>query len=114
MSTATSRNAALATIEVWEVMLDTATIKFFAPLRVVPHVVPPEDATDTPLLVVEIPELGVVAHGTTYDDVRECLHSCIRVGWREYAEEDTKNLSPLAQGYRNNYLAMAETVAYDG
>ena len=100
----------LAPFEVWEVMLDNSTIKFFKPLVVKPEILPPEEPGDRTYLTVNIPELGLSAFGTDHESLWDCVQSCIRMAWKEYVCEDDSKLAPLAKSYKDAYLAIAEVV----
>ena len=100
----------LAPFEIWEVMLDDATIKFYAPLILKPKILLPDDPGDTTYLVIEVPELGLSAFGIDREDLWDCVQSCIRMVWKEYVREDDQNLMPLAKSYKDAYLNIAEEV----
>lgn len=100
----------LAPLEIWEVLLDNSTIKFFQPLVVQPKMLPPEDRDDSTYWTVEVPELGLAAYGINHENLSDCVHSCIRMAWKEYVCEDDSKLAPLAKSYKDAYLAIAEEV----
>ena len=100
----------LAPFEIWEVMLDNSTIKFFEPLIVQPEILPLEEPGDPTYLTVDVPELNISAHGLTRQELWECVLGDIRFNWTEYACEDDCKLVPLARSIKNTYLAVAEVV----
>ncbi len=102
----TNETALLAPFEIWEVLLDDATIKFHKPLTLTPKWLSDEET----YLVVEVPELGLSAFGETREELWDCVQSCIRMAWKEYVCEEDRNLLPLAKGYKDAYLALAEAV----
>ncbi len=109
MSTA-KKTDLLAPLEIWEVLLDNATIKFRKPLVLKPKVLPPEEPGDQTYLTVEYPELGIFAFGVDREDLWNCVQSCIRVIWKEYVCEEDCKLAPLAKSFKEAYLAIAEAV----
>jgi len=100
----------LAPLEIWEVMLDNSTIKFFEPLVVRPKILPPEESGNPTYLIVDVPELGLSAFGTDHESLWDCVQSCIRMAWKEYVCEDDSKLASLAKSYKDAYLALAEEV----
>ena len=102
--------ALLAPLEIWEVMLDNSTVKFFKPLIVKPKVLPPEKPGDQTYLTINVPELGLSAFGSDSESLWDCVQSCIRMAWKEYVCEDDSKLAPLAKSYKDAYLTIAEEV----
>ena len=100
----------LAPFEVWQVMLDHSTIKFFEPLILKPKMLPPEEPGDPIYWTVEVPKLGLSAFGHDYESLWDCVQSCIRMAWKEYVCEDDSKLAPLAKSYKDAYLSIAEQV----
>ena len=98
--------ALLAPFEIWEVMLDDTTIKFFEPLLLKPKRL----AGDDDLWIIEKSDLGLSAFGTDRESLWECVQSCIRMAWKEFVCEDDRNLLPLAKKYKDAYLSIAEDV----
>jgi hypothetical protein len=100
----------LAPFEIWEVMLDNSTIKFFKPFIVQPKILQSEEPDDPTYWTVNVPELGLSAFGTDHESLWDCVQSCIRMSWTEYVCEDDGKLAPLAKSYKDAYLAIAEEV----
>ncbi len=70
----------------------------------------PDEPGDVEYWDVEMPELGLSAYGVDYEDLWDCVQSCIRMVWKEYVRENDCNLAPLAKAYKMAYLAIAEEV----
>ena len=104
----------LAPFEIWEVPLDDErTIKFNEPFIVQPEILPPEEPGDETYWTVDVPELNISAHGIDYEELRDCIESCIIFGWRHYVQPDDRSLSPKVREIKRNYLNLAEEV-FDG
>jgi len=101
----------LAPFEIWSVPLDEhRSIKFNEPLVVQPEVLPPEEMGDLTYWTVEVPELNISAYGLDYDDLRDCIESCIIFGWKHYVRPDDCSLTPKVREIKRNYLNLAEEV----
>jgi hypothetical protein len=102
--------ANLAPFEIWEVMLDNSTIKFFKPLVVKPEILPPEDPGDKNYLTVDVPELNISVHADNREDLWEFVLSDIRFVWQHIVLCQDSTLSQAAIQIKKNCLAIAEVV----
>jgi len=107
----------LAPFEIWEVMLDDSTIKFYEPLILKPVPLPddpeePSQPGENNYLLVECPELNISTAADNRDDLLEFVHSDIRFAWRRIVRTETKRLDQKARAIKNHYLALAEEVTY--
>jgi len=101
----------LAPFEIWDVPLDErTTIKFHEPLIVQPKILPPEEPGDQTYWTVDIPRLNISAHGLDFEELKDCLESCIHFGWKHYVQPDDILLSPKVRKIKRNYLNLAEEV----
>ena len=100
----------LAPFEVWEVMLDDSTIKFFKPLVVEPKLLPPEEPGDRTYLTIDIPALNISVHADNREDLWEFLLSDIRFVWEQIVQSSDDMLSQEAIQIKKNCLAVAEVV----
>jgi len=101
----------LAPFEIWEVLLDDSTIKFYEPLVLKPEVLPPEEPGDPLYWTVEVPELDISAFGRDWYELWNCICDDIRMSWKHYVLEDDTNLVPRSKKFKEAYLALAEEVA---
>ncbi|MDR0326957.1 MAG: hypothetical protein LBI05_01535 [Planctomycetaceae bacterium] len=100
----------LAPFEIWEVMLDNATIKFFKPLIVKPEILPPEEPGDPTYWTVDLPELDVSAVGISMEELMNCVRSDIRMIWKNCVRKDDSALTPKNRNIKRQYLLIAEEV----
>ena len=100
----------LAPFEIWEVMLDNSTIKFFEPLVVKPEVLPPEEPGDRTYLTIDVPELNISVHADNREDLWEFLLSDIRFVWEHIVQSPDDALNPKAVQIKRNNLAIGEIV----
>ncbi len=115
MSTTTKTDEKmLAPFEIWEVMLDNSTIKFFQPLVLQPEWLPddPDEPDENEYLAVKVPELDIAVFAEDFDDLIEAVHSNIRVNWRHYVLPPIDQISAQAKTVRRAYLDIAE--AFNG
>jgi hypothetical protein len=108
----TTESTSLAPFEIWEVLLDNATIKFHQPLVLTPTLMPddPEEPDDEEYLQVICPELGVDVYAENRDDLLEFVYSDIRFVWNHYVLKDDEQLCPKTRVIKKNHLAIAELV----
>ena len=104
--------ASLAPFEIWEVMFDNQTIKFFDRLVLTPQWMPhdPDEPGDIEYMEVEMPELAISSYGTDIEELESAVRSDIRFAWKHYVRADDSQLTPDAIEVKNNYLKLAEVV----
>ena len=102
----------LAPIEIWEVMLDNSTIKFFEPLVLTPFRLEddPDDIDENEYLAVRCPELAISSFGADLEELESAIRSDIRFAWRHFVLADDSQLTPDAKVIKDRYLAVAEAV----
>ena len=102
----------LAPFEIWEVMLDDSTIKFFEPLILTPTKMPhdPDEPGDAEYWEVEVPELMISTFGTDHEKIQNGILSDIRDAWKNIVAIPNGNLSPNGKKIKQNYLAIAEEI----
>ena len=98
----------LVPFEIWEVMLDNSTIKFFKPLIVQPEILPPKEPGDRTYWLVEVPELMISTCGEEYHTIRSGVLSDIRDAWQHIVSLPDDDLSQNGRKVKRNYLALAE------
>ncbi|MGL4943953.1 MAG: hypothetical protein ACRC46_12280 [Thermoguttaceae bacterium] len=103
----------LAPIEIWEVSLDDATIKFFQPLIVEPvrELDDPNDPCEATHLSVRLPKLNIDVFAPTHSELIGWVKSDIRTMWNHFVRKDDAKLNPDAIAVKRNYLAIAEEVS---
>ena len=97
----------LAPFEIWEVMLDNSTIKFFEPLAIKPTIL--DRGTPGECFYAECPELDVSAVGVDLDELLSCLRSDIRMNWKRIVQKRTDELTVNEQRTKKRWLAIAES-----
>ena len=102
----------LAPFEIWEVMLDNSTIKFFEPLILKPVSIPrdSDDLGDEEYWLVEVPDLMISTFGNEYSKVHSGVLSDIRDAWKHIVSLPDASLSQNGKRIKQNYLAIAEEV----
>ncbi len=103
----------LAPFEIWDVPLNNGSyIKFFQPLVLQPTRMPhdPDEPGDVEYWEVIVPELNIDAYGSDWEELRDCVESCINFGWRHYVQPEDRCLNPQIRTIKRNYLAVAEEV----
>jgi hypothetical protein len=100
--------AVIAPFEIWEVMLDHSTIKFFEPLVLTPEILPPEEPGDRTYLTVDVPELAISSHGIDIEELVSAIRCDIRFAWRHFVRAKDTKLTADAKKIKYNYLAIAE------
>ena len=96
----------LAPFEIWEVMLDHSTIKFFEPLLLKPVPIPHDEKH----WLVEVPELMISTFGDERHGVRSGILSDIRDAWKHIVSLPDDRLSQRGKKIKQSYLAIAEEV----
>ena len=106
------KTALLAPFEIWEVILDNSTIKFFEPLILTPTKMPhdPDEPGNVEYWEVEAPELMISTFGTDHEKIQNGILSDIRDAWKHIVTLSDSNLSPNGKKIKQNYLAIAEEV----
>ena len=103
----------LAPFEIWEVMFDNQTIKFFGqPLVLTPRWMPQdsEEPDEMVYMEVEVPELAISSYGTDIEELKSAVHSDIRFAWKHYVLTEDSQLTPDAVAVKKKYLAISEVV----
>lgn len=102
----------LAPFEVWEVMLDNSTIKFFKPLVLKPERLPhdPDDLGNEEYWIIDVPELMISTVGTERQKIQSGVLSDIRDSWKYVVALSDDCLSPRGRKIKQNYLALAEEI----
>jgi len=105
----------LAPFEIWEVMLDNSTIKFYEPLVLTP--VPLPDDPDEPsrpgennYVLIERPDLNISVFANTRDELEEFVCSEIRFVWQHFVQADDAKLNVETLAIKKTYLALAEVL----
>jgi len=113
----TTATDVLAPFEIWEVILDDSTIKFFEPLLLTPCWLEddPDDPDDPPVtdreyLGVERPDLEIFASGTNRRELWSSIYSDIRSAWLHFVRAESDRLSPHGARIKKNYLQIAREV----
>ena len=100
----------LAPFEIWEVMLDNTTIKFFEPLVVNPETLPPEAPGDRTYFTADVPELDISAIGISIEELMSCVRSDIRMIWKNCVRKDDARLTPHNRMFKQRWLSIAEVL----
>ena len=102
----------LAPLEVWGVMLDDRTIKFNEPLMLTPQRVPddPDEPCNQKYWQIVYPPLAIDVYAETLDDLRDAVHSNIRMNWKHYVQKENSRLSPQTMAIKRAFLAVAEVI----
>ena len=103
MSLATKTDL-LAPFEIWEVVLDNSTIKFFEPLILQPVRI----SRDEEYWLVEVPELMISTFGDERRSVQSGVLSDIRDAWKHIVSLPDDRLSQNGKKVKQSYLAIAE------
>ena len=112
MATIPTELELLAPFEIWEVLLDNATIKFHAPLVLQPEWLPddPDEPSEQKYLCVERPDLNISVFADNRDDLYEFVHSEIRFIWEHFVQADDSQLNRDTKAIKQVYLKLAEVV----
>jgi hypothetical protein len=108
MSQVVHETTLLAPFEIWEVMLDNSTIKFFKPLIVQPTIL--DRGTSGECYSAEYPELDLSAVGVSLDELMSCFRSDIRITWKRVVQKKDTELAPNARTIKRRFLECAEEV----
>ena len=100
----------LAPFEIWEVMLDNSTIKFFEPLIVKPEILPPEEPGDPTYWTVDVPNLDLSTVGISLEELGSCVRSDLRMTWKRIVQKHDDELTPNDRTIKRCYLEIAEEV----
>jgi len=103
-----AEQSALAPLEIWEVMFDDSTIKFFEPLLIEPKIL--DRGTSGECYFAECPEIGISAVGIDIEELSSCLRSDIRMTWRRIVRKRDNNLTPNDRAMKRRWLEIAEEV----
>ena len=108
----TCNTVSLAPLEVWGVMLDDRTIKFNEPLMLTPQRVPddPDEPSNQKYWQIVYPPLAIDVYAETLDDLRDAVHSNIRMNWKHYVQKDDSRLSSQTMAIKRAFLAVAEVI----
>ena len=105
----TKETTLLAPFEIWEVMLDNSTIKFFKPLIVQPEVL--DRGTPEQCYCADYHEIDVSAVGVSLDELSSCLRSDIRMTWKRIVRKRDDELSSEDRAIKQRFLEIAEEVS---
>jgi len=102
----------LAPFEIWQVMLDHSTIKFFEPLILKPKRIPcdPDDVCGEEYWEVDEPELMISTYGGDWHQIQSGVRSDIRDAWRHIVALPDGLLTPNGKKIKQRCLALAEEV----
>ena len=102
----------LVPFEIWEVLYDNKTIKFFKPLVLEPTWVPddPDEPDENEYLQIIYPELAIDVFAETRDELLSWVHSEIRMNWKLFVSKEDAQLNPDTLALKRSYLAVAEVV----
>ena len=110
----------LAPIEICDVPIGEATIKFHQPLILTPYWLEddPNDPDDPPItgknyLGVECPELDISAFGVNRRELWKCICGDVRAVWEHCVRLPDDKLSLAHRTVKQNYLAIAEEIRYE-
>ena len=108
----TTKTALLAPLEIWEVSLDDATIKFHQPLVLTPTWMAddPDEPSNDEYLQIICPELNIDVWGKDRDDLLEAVMMDIRFVWNHIVLEADEKLDAPSKIIKRNHLAIAEAV----
>jgi hypothetical protein len=95
-------------LEIWEVLLDSSTIKFNVPLLISPTIL--DKGTSEECYFAELPEIGISAVGVDIDELRSCLHSDIRMTWKRVFRKPISKLTPKDAAIRQRLLELTEEI----
>ena len=101
--------------EIWEVMLENSTIKFYEPLTLKPVPLPDDPEEPSPpgknnYMLVECPDLNISTFADNREDLLEFIHSDIRFAWKRIVHVDSARLDHQSLQIKRNYLALAEEI----
>jgi hypothetical protein len=107
-----AETTSFAPLEIWEVLLDNATVKFHQPLILTPTLMPddPEEPDDEEYLQIICPELNIDVWAENQEDLLEIVHSEIRFVWKHIVLQDDGKLDAKSKTIKRNHLALAEVV----
>ena len=111
MMSQTKETALLAPFEIWEVMLDQTTIKFFEPLLVQPELLPPEEPGDPTYWTVDVPDLDLSAVGVSLEELGSCVRSDIRMTWQRIVQKHNDELTPENKVIKRRWLEIAGEIS---
>ena len=103
-----TEQAVLPPFEIWGVMLDNATIKFFEPLIIQPTILLPEEADDPVYCTADVPELDLSAVGISFEELESCIRSDIRMTWKRIVRKPDSELTPDDRIIKKRWLKIAE------
>ena len=97
--------------EIWEVMLENSTIKFYEPLILQPVLLPDDPEEPSPpgknnYMLVECPDLNISTFADTREDLLEFIHSDIRFAWKRIVQVDSARLDRQSLQIKRNYLRL--------
>ena len=98
-------------LEIWEVILNNSSIKFFKPLLVVPTLL--DQGTPGECYFAECPEIGLSAVGVDLEELSSCLRSDIRMTWKRIVQTHDNELSSHDRNIKRRFLELAEEI-HDG
>ena len=96
----------LPPFEIWEVMLDNATIKFFKPFYVQPKIL--DAGTSAQCYCADCPKLDISAVGISLDELSSCIRSDIRMTWKRIVRKHDSELTPKDRIIKDRWLKIAE------
>ena len=98
--------AELSPFEIWEVMLDNATIKFFKPFHVQPKIL--DAGTSAQCYCADCPKLDLSAVGVSLDELSSCIRSDIRMTWKRIVRKPDSELTSKDRIIKKQWLKIAE------
>ena len=113
LTSLTTQTDTLAPFEVWQVMLDHSTIKFFEPLLLTPFWLEddPDDPDEDEYLAVKRPDLDLSSWGRNRRELWNCICGDIREAWECFVQVPDSRLSEKGKKIKRAYLAIAEEVS---
>jgi len=81
----------LAPVEIWEVLLDSSTIKFHQPIAILPTIL--DQGTPGECYYAEYPHLDISAVGVDPEELAGCLRSDIRMIWKRVVQKPDSELT---------------------
>ena len=98
----------LVPFEIWSVMLDDKTIRFFEPLIIKPRIL--DRGTPAECFCAECAELDLFAVGVDLDELLSCLRSDIRMTWKRVVQKHTNALTADERRVKQRWLNIAEVI----